>query len=180
VHGIVFTSFRHYVASRFGRDRAARLWEGRTPYLITQAYSDAEFLELFEVVRAETGVDADRLLRDFGAFAAERTFAMLYPSYFDEAGSTIAFLLSVEQRIHELVRATIPDAHPPRLVVEPLEGDGGAVRIGYASPRRLCVLLAGLVQGTARHYREQVVVEETACMHLGAAACVFDVRLTTE
>jgi predicted hydrocarbon binding protein len=39
------------------------------------------------------------------------------------------------------------------------------------------VLLSGLVDGTARHYGEQADVEETACMHRGATACLFEVRL---
>jgi Haem-NO-binding len=78
-----------------------------------------------------------------------------------------------EDRIHELVRATIPDARPPQLVVEPRNADG--VRITYRSPRRLCVLLAGLLHGTATYYGESVDYEQKACMHRGDDACVFDV-----
>lgn len=176
MHGIVFTSFRHYVASRFGRERAAKLWSGKPPYLMTAAYPDDEFGRLFEEVREDTGVDARRLMRDFGVFAASRTFAMLYPAYFDEAATTRAFLLGVEERIHVLVRATIPDAAPPHLRVEPLGEDG--VRIRYDSTRGLCTLLEGLVEGTAGHYGETAAIAQTECMHDGAPACVFDVRLT--
>jgi hypothetical protein len=175
VHGIIFTSFRHFVTNRFGRERATRLWVDEPQYLITEAYPDRVFLDLFAKVCEETGSDADELMRDFGTFAAERTFVLLYPSYFDLAGDARTFLLTVETRIHELVRATVPDAEPPHLHVEPLGEDG--VRIMYDSPRRLCVLLDGLVLGTARHFGEDADVSEVECMLRGDPACEFRVRL---
>ena len=175
VHGIVFTSFRHFVTNRFGREQATRLWVDEPQYLITQAYGDGVFTELFTKVCEETGSDPVELLRDFGMFAAERTFVLLYPSYFELAGDARTFFLTVETRIHDLVRATISDARPPRLRVEPFGEDG--VRIVYDSPRRLCVFLDGLARGTARHFGEDADVAEVECMSRGDAACVFHVRL---
>jgi Haem-NO-binding len=100
---------------------------------------------------------------------------LLYPSYFDVAGDARTFLLTVEDRIHELVRATVPDARPPQLHVEPLGEDG--VRISYSSPRKLCVLLGGLVEGTASHFGEAADIAEVECMLRGDPACLFEVRL---
>lgn len=172
VHGIVFTSFRHFVASRHGDERAAELWAGEPPYLITQAYGDDAFLALFGRVTAAVDADPDALLREFGCFAAERTFRMLYPSYYDEAAATRPFLLGIEERIHELVRATVPEAMPPQLAVEPLDEDG--VRIEYRSPRRLCVLLEGLVEGSARSFGETAELRQVMCMRRGDEACVYE------
>ena len=73
------------------------------------------------------------------------------------------------------MRATIPDARPPQLDVQPLGEDG--VRITYTSPRRLCTLLEGLVEGTATYYEERAEIAQAACMLRGDPACVFDVRL---
>jgi hypothetical protein len=83
-------------------------------------------------------------------------------------------LLSVETLIHELVRATVPNASPPRLRVEPLGDDG--VAINYTSTRRLCILLRGLTEGTARHYGETSSIEESTCMLRGDDACIFFIR----
>ena len=83
----------------------------------------------------------------------------------------------MEALIHELVRATIPNATPPRLLVTPLDEDG--VQIKYASPRRLCILVRGLVEGTARLYGEKADIDETACMHRGDTACVFQIRFSS-
>jgi glycyl-tRNA synthetase beta subunit len=74
------------------------------------------------------------------------------------------------------VRATIPNAAPPQLHVSELEGDG--VTIVYTSPRRLCILLRGLTEGTARHYGETASIEESTCMRRGDDRCTFDVRFS--
>ena len=73
------------------------------------------------------------------------------------------------------MRATIPKARPPQLGVTPLGEDG--VSVDYSSPRKLCALLRGLVEGTARHYGEKVDSALTACM-LAAGRCRFDLRFT--
>ena len=175
MHGIVFTSLRHFVTSRFGASCTDELWESEPPFLATRAYPDEEFHRLLGKIVERTRSDPTDLLRDFGEFAAARTFACLYPAAFVEAGGTRAFLLTVEERIHELVRATVPDASPPALHVEPLDDD--SVKIVYTSPRRLCVLLRGLVMGTASHYGERVQMRERACILEGGEACIFEVRV---
>jgi Haem-NO-binding len=104
------------------------------------------------------------------------TFTRLYPAFFAIASSAREFLLTVETRIHELVRATIPDAAPPQLHVTELGGDG--VSIVYSSPRRLCALLRGLTEGTAQHFGETAAIEESTCMRRGDDRCTFEVRLS--
>jgi hypothetical protein len=115
-------------------------------------------------------------VHDFGVFTGETTFTRLYPAFFAIAPSAREFLLTVETRIHELVRATIPNALPPQLSVSELEPDG--VSIVYSSPRQLCVLLRGLAEGTARYYDEAATIDEVACMRRGDAACRFEIRLS--
>jgi len=81
-------------------------------------------------------------------------------------------MLSIEEKIHELVRATVPFAIPPRLQVREL-GVGG-VMITYTSERNLCELLDGLVRGTAAYYGESFEINELDCMKRGSAlGCVF-------
>ena len=107
-------------------------------------------------------------------FTAQTTFTRLYPAFFSIAGSAREFVLTVEERIHELVRATIPNAGPPRLDVTATGDDG--VSIVYTSPRRLCVLLRGLTEGTAQHYGERAEIDEQTCMLRGDPSCTFAVR----
>jgi predicted hydrocarbon binding protein len=92
---------------------------------------------------------------------------------FERSGTARSFLLTVETRIHQVVRVAIPDALPPELEIP--EIDEGAISIVYRSPRRLCAMLSGLVEGTARHYGDTAQIEEHSCMHRGDDSCTFEI-----
>jgi hypothetical protein len=175
VHGVIFASLRDFVTAEHGAEAADAILDGGI-YLLSEAYDDREFVRLLDRTAEVTGRDVDALLHDFGVFAAGQTFTRLYPAFFEIAVSTREFLLTVEARIHELVRATIPRAQPPELRIEELGED--CVSIVYSSPRRLCILLRGLTEGTARHYGETASIEETTCMFRGDDACRFTVRFS--
>ena len=175
MHGLVFAALRDYLAARLGEEDADAVFAGEPLYRMSESYPDAAFAALAGRARALTESPMDEFLRDFGAYTAETTFARLYSAYFEIAGDCRTFLLTIEDRIHELVRATIPDALPPQLRTE--AASEGGVRIHYDSPRRLCRLLEGLVAGTAARYRERAEIVEEACMWRGDAECTFLVRL---
>jgi hypothetical protein len=174
VHGLIFISFRDYLTASHGAGIENLVLAGEPAYLVSEAYPDDRFTALVERACEATGLDRETLLCDFGIFAAERTFARLYPALFDICSSTREFLLTVEQPIHELVRVAIPNANPPKLAVTEL-GENG-VSIVYSSPRRMCALLRGLVEGVVRHYHEGLHLDERTCMHRGANACTFALR----
>jgi heme-NO-binding protein len=177
VHGVIFASFVDYVAARHGSDVAAEILADQPVFLLSESYDDELLLELLARASEATATPVADLVHQVGVFTAEQTFARLYPAFFAVAGGTRAFLLSVETLIHELVRATIPNASPPQLHVQPLGEDG--VSITYTSSRRLCALLAGLVEGTARHYGEEVQIDQTNCMLRDDPACVFEIRVSS-
>jgi Haem-NO-binding len=174
VHGLIFTSLRDYVAEASTTTIADSVFAGEPVYLLSESYPDERLLDLIARASEATGREADAIVHDFGVFTARTTFTRLYPAFFAIARSARDFLLTVEDRIHELVRATIPHAGPPKLEVGELGDDG--VSIIYTSPRWLCVLLRGLTEGTAQHYGERAEIEETTCMLRGDPACTFEVR----
>ena len=175
MHGVIFTSLRDYLTATHGSDLAQQVFADQPIFLLSEAYDDALIGELVARASEATGAEAGAVVHDFGVFTARTTFTRLYPAFFAIAPSAREFLLTVETRIHELVRATIPNAAPPQLRIDEHGPDG--VRIAYSSPRRLCVLLRGLVQGTAAHYAQTAAIEEPTCMHRGDAACTFEVTL---
>lgn len=63
---------------------------------------------------------------------------------------TLDFLLYAEEAIHRTVCRRDPEAKPPQLHVERV--DANEVRIVYTSPRRLCSLRIGMVEGVAAFY----------------------------
>lgn len=176
MHGVILGSFSDYVSTRLGAEALRVVFRGEPIFLMSEQYDDQAFGRVLERASAFAGRTTEEVQRDFGEFAAQTTFARLYPAFFSVAGSTRNFLLTVEDRIHELVRATIPNARPPELDVTELDEDG--VSITYTSARRLCPLLVGLVDGTAAHYGERATIVESQCMHSGDPACVFEVRFS--
>lgn len=172
MHGLIFISFLEFLDRRYGED-SVEAGNGAT-YHVTESYPDEDFTRLLERASTMTGTSVAEITREFGVYAATVSFAGLYPHYYEVSRDTRSFLLALEDRIHELVRATIPGAYPPRLNIRPL-GDGGLC-ISYTSERRLCNLVEGLVLGTSRHYGEAFNVEEAMCMERGDLACVFLVQ----
>ena len=137
MHGVIFTSFRDYLSATHGSATSTAVFESEPEYLLSESYPDEDLRRLVALTSAHTGREPDEILFEFGVFTAEITFARLYPAFFDVSDSTREFLLTVETRIHELVRATIPNAGPPELDISPLGDDG--VSIVYESPRK-CAL----------------------------------------
>lgn len=176
MHGVIFHSLRDYLVAEHGGGVAEAVFAGEPDYLLSEAYPDESLVRLVGRAAAETARDRDEVLFELGVFTGETTFARLYPAFYAQMPSAREFLLNVETKIHGLVRATIPHAGPPQLVIEPLED--GAVAIEYSSQRRLCVLLRGLAEGTARHYGQHTEIEEPACMHRGDAACRIEVAFS--
>ncbi len=177
VHGVIFTSFRDYLTAEHGSGVAQAVFADQPIFLLSESYDDAVLLELVGKAATDTETEVDEVVYEFGRFTAQTTFARLYPAFFAIAPSAREFLLTVETRIHELVRATIPNAVPPQLRIEELGPDG--VQIVYSSARHLCVLLRGLVQGTAGHYGEHAEISESTCMLRGDASCTFEITLSS-
>jgi hypothetical protein len=176
VHGVIFTSFRDYLLAAHGSATATAVFEAEPEYLLSESYPDESLHRLVAIASARTGLEADEIVFELGVFTTEITFARLYPAFFDVPESVRDFLLTVETRIHELVRVTIPNAGPPQLRVTPF-GDEG-VSIAYSSPRRMCVLLRGLTEGAARHYGVHAETEERTCMRRGDPACTLEVTFS--
>jgi hypothetical protein len=174
MHGLIFASFRDYLLTDHGADVAHEVTDGEPQYLLSEAYPDEQFLVLLERACARTALPQEDLLFEFGVFTAATTFARLYSVLFKLSPTARDFLLTVETPIHDTVRVALPEARPPQLEVRDLGADG--LEILYSSPRRICSMLRGLVEGTGRVYGETLEVEEPECMHRGASACRVVIR----
>jgi hypothetical protein len=174
VHGLIFASFRDYLVTEHGAGVANDVMAGEPQYTLSEAYPDEQFLALLERACVQTALSRDEILFEFGVFTAATTFARLYSLLFKASPTARDFLLTVETPIHDVVRVAMPDARPPELALTDL-GEKG-LEIVYTSPRRICAMLRGLVEGTGRVYDEAIQVEELECMHHGASACRFELR----
>lgn len=136
-------------------------------YTSLGSYPDAQLLALIEAAAQMTGTPVRKLLHWFGVQALPK-LAQRYPSFFEDAPDARSLILSVNTIIHPEVRKLYSGASCPHFHF--VEGPG-TLTLGYNSPRKLCDLAHGFVEGVAAHYGEEVRFSQPSCMHDGAPTC---------
>jgi len=169
--GIVFNLLEQVVVNTHGE----AVWDGLLDktgltgaYTSLGSYPDAQIQALVEAASEALGKPADEILRWFGRQAMP-LLAHQYPVFFASHHATRAFVLSVNSIIHPEVRKLYTGAGCPHFHFE--DGADGALLLGYNSPRRLCALAHGFIEGAADHFGERVRVEHPLCMHRGDPKC---------
>ena len=177
MHGLILSELRRFLHARLGEAAWPALVEkarvGRTTYLISETYPDAEVVALVTTASQITGVPAGALLEDFGEFIVP-TLLKTYRAFVKPTWRTLDVLEHTEQNIHKAVRLRDAGAEPPRLHVTRPNPD--EVQIVYRSERKLCAVAKGIVNGIAKHYGDAVEVAESTCMVNGDPACTINVR----
>ncbi len=170
--GIVFNLLNELVEEQFGMDVWDDLIEETAPhsdgiYTSVEIYPDEELLAYVAAIARHTGADEADVVRLFGRFMLGR-FAEMHPEFF--SGHTLkSFLKSVHDVIHVEVRKLHPDVVLPEFTYEEPADD--QLTMHYHSPRALCYLAEGLIDGAAKHFDTPVTIEHPVCMHQGADHC---------
>lgn len=178
MHGSIFVELREYVGATYG----AGQWEavldgsgiGHKDYVANQVYPDLDAVRIVAAAADRTGRPLHELLEDFGEYLAASLIER-FVSLVDPGWKTLDLLEHVEETIHTVIRASNARADPPRLRCRRLSRT--EVVVEYDSPRKMCSLAKGLIRGLARFYGDPIVLEESACMLKGDAACELNVRL---
>ena len=176
VKGIVFNLLAEAVANEHGEDAWDALLTGAGldgAYTSLGSYPDAEMVRLVEVAAAMLGCSGPEILRWFGR-AAMPLLAERYGIFFEGHQSSRDFVRSVNDIIHPEVRKLYAGAGCPQFVFA--DDQDGRLLIGYNSPRQLCHLAHGFVEGAADQYSERVELEHIACMLEGNPSCRMAVR----
>lgn len=177
--GIVFNMLNDLVEEKFGMDTWDDLIDATAPasrgiYTSVELYPDEELLAYVGAISAHTGAAPADVVRMFGDYMLGR-FAEIHPEFFE--GHTIkSFLQSVHDVIHVEVEKLHPDVVLPNFTYEDPADD--ALVMHYHSPRELCHLAEGLIQGCGRHFDVHVALEHDVCMHDGADHCVLALRFS--
>lgn len=177
--GIVFNLLEEAVSGTYGDAAWDNLLDAAGldgAYTSLGSYDDEEIFALVKVASDTLGIPPEDVLRWFGQQAMP-LLARRYPAFFANHANTRGFLLTLNSIIHPEVRKLYPGAQTPVFDFDTSLAD--VLRIGYNSPRRLCALAEGFMRGAAVHFGEQLEIEQTECMHHGAARCVFDVRFVS-
>jgi hypothetical protein len=175
LQGIIFNLLEEVLS----RDHGESFWDlllqetgVEGAYTSIGTYPDAEIVDLISAAAARLNAPADEVLRRFGV-AAIPLLQRRYPAFFSTHVDTRSFVLSLNGIIHPEVHKLHPGARCP---VFGFEGAvEGPLHVTYDSPRGMCRLAQGFIEGTAGFYNEQVLVMHERCMHNGDAECLLRV-----
>jgi hypothetical protein len=176
--GIIFNLLEEVVVSNYGEDTWDQLLTTTAldgAYTSLGSYPDEQIQELVGAASQMLGLTPFEVLRWFGRQAIPLLFHR-YPGFFSSQPSTRPFVLSVNNIIHPEVRKVYPGADVPTFEFQD-ELDGGLL-MGYLSPRRLCALAQGFIEGAATHYGETVIFEHRECMHQGDKKCLCHISFS--
>jgi Haem-NO-binding len=176
--GIIFNLLERVIVSKHGDNRwdeildAARL---NGAYTSLGSYPDEELKTLIAAGGALLGMTPDELLRWFGRMAMP-LLAEQYPHFFVPHHSTRSFVLALNSIIHPEVRKLHPGAMCPHFQFEIDENQGAELMLEYKSPRGLCALAHGFIEGAADHFSESIVVNHHRCMQQDGASCLLGIQ----
>jgi predicted hydrocarbon binding protein len=177
MHGMVFGELQNFVVSAHGQEGWKALLEkadlSKRVYLAVNEYPDAEIATLVRCASEMTGRESAKILEAFGEFIVPSLLKM-YGHLLKPEWKTLEVINNTEGAVHTVVRVKNQGAKPPLLKTR-REGKNAVVLI-YHSPRQMCSLAIGIAHGLARHFKENITVHETQCMHKGAASCVIVFR----
>ncbi|WP_044873058.1 heme NO-binding domain-containing protein [Pseudomonas sp. LFM046] len=169
--GIVFNLLEEVVIRHQGEDAWDALLEGAGldgAYTSLGSYPDEHMYRLVGAASEALGMPPFDVLRWFGREAMP-SLALRYPAYFSTHDSTRSFVLSVNSIIHPEVRKIYPGADVPTFGFR--DEPDGSLHMTYRSPRRLCALAQGFIEGAAIHFNETLDFEHLDCMHRGDPEC---------
>jgi hypothetical protein len=179
--GIIFNELEAMVTEVLGADA----WDT----LITQTaletkdgvfvgpktYPDADLFALVGTASKVTGKPAAELVTMFGRFLFP-ALAKKYPMFIKPGMTAKSFLLSVDKVIHVEVRKLHSDTVLPVLRYEDPAPDRLVVL--YQSPRKLCDLAVGLIDGVGTYFKQSISQEHPRCMNRGDDACRIECAFT--
>lgn len=181
MHGLIFMTWEKYLAERFGspflqtyRDRIGES-TAMLP-LANRLYDDEKLLVGVDAASNLSRLPAETLLREYGRYFLLNGLTGHLCSYILSNVSSGRDLLLTMRDAHARLRRTLDGMQPP--LFEYLSVTPHEVTLLYNSPRHLCSVLLGTIEGAAQRYGETVQIEEQSCMKQGAAVCRIRARFS--
>jgi hypothetical protein len=169
--GVVFNLLEDAVV----REHGLLAWDGLLEmagldgaYTSVGSYPDSEVLRLVDAAATALGLSAGEVLRWFGRSAIPLLHER-YEMFFAPHKSAQSFVASINDVIHPEVRKLYAGAGCPHFHFHDLED--GRTGLAYKSPRRMCRLAHGFIEGAADHYGDRVAIEHLSCMLDGHPVC---------
>ncbi len=169
--GIIFNLLEEAISASHGEIAWADLVDTAGvsgAYTSLGSYPDAELMTLVDTAAAVLGQTPGQVLRGFGRKAMP-LLATRFPDLFAHHTGARSFVCSVNAIIHPEVRKLYSGAGCPHFHFTAC--DDGALIMAYQSPRHLCALAEGFVEGASDHFGETVIIKHLTCMHDDQPLC---------
>jgi hypothetical protein len=183
MHGLIFVTWEKYLSERFGSMllTSYRKTIGETAAtapLASRVYDDATLLAGVGAASKLTNLPADTLLREYGRYFIINGLTSHLCAYLLTQVRSGKELLMVMRDAHAQMRRTPDSLTPPLFEYEISSLDPNSFILVYDSPRQLCSVLFGAIEGAAMRYGEKVQVHEQTCMKKGAPSCRLEVHFS--
>jgi Haem-NO-binding len=182
MHGLIFVTWEKYLTERFGQFflytyRQAIGETTATAPLASRLYDDATLLAGVGAASRLTGLPADTLLRGYGRYFIINGLTSHLCTYVLSQVSSGRELLLTMRDVHARLRRTMDGLTPPLFNYEAPRRPNSIILL-YDSPRNVCSVLWGAIEGAAERYHERVEIIEHTCMSRGAPLCRFEATFT--
>ena len=175
--GVIFNILEEMVIEHKGMETWNNILEQVSTtdgiYTAADSYPDEQLFDLVEEVSKQISLPMEDVIGSFGEFMFNK-LASRHPIFIEQSPDLKTFLKSIESVIHVEVRKLYDQPNLPTFEYE--EPNSDVLIMQYSSPRKLCVLAEGLIRGAALHYKTNIEVGHTTCMHKGAKACDLNIR----
>jgi hypothetical protein len=183
MHGLIFVTWEKYLSERFGCSllTAYRKTIGETATsapLASRVYDDTTLLAGIGAASQLTKWPADVLLREYGHYFILNGLTSHLCAYLLIKVHSGRELLLVMRHAHQQMGRTPDGLTPPLFGYEALPDDPHGFVLIYESPRKMCPVLVGAIEGAADRYGERVHIVEQACMNQEAPACRFEIHFS--
>lgn len=181
MHGLVFVTWEKFLAERFqgqvwSRYRAALAGKVPPALLTSRVYDDELLLVAVGTASEIARVSVDTLLHEYGRFFITNGLTRHLCAYILTQVHSARELLLAMHDSHEQMTRLPESLSPPLFKYETRPQRPDELTLIYDSPRKLCSLLIGAIEGTAERYGEKAQVVERSCMKRGDTVCRFDIR----
>lgn len=163
--GVVFDEFINMVEEVFDEEMLDAIIEenlDKLPsggsYTTVGTYDHNEILVLVTALSEKSNIPVADLVKAFGGHLAN-VFAKKFPDFFAQCDNAIDFFKTIDDHIHVEVHKLYPDAELPKFTYNQIDAD--QLELIYESKRDFSMLAVGLLEGTAKHYDQELQVELT-------------------
>lgn len=177
--GVVFIAFNELVEEKMGIEVWEKLLAATNPvsggvYISVEEYDDAELFDMVGKLSEISKVPVEVLVKTFGEYLFG-ILAVKYPMFVEEEKEFFGFLKGIEDTIHKEVRKLYENPNLPTMHWK--QEQENTLDLYYKSPRKLCILAEGLIEGAAQYYKVGYTLDHAQCQHKGSDECLFRITL---